>query len=53
MNLKELELADISLVELRDDGKIGRSTPHCKVHGVLLRPSDLEGSKTSVAWRDS
>ena len=35
MILKPLESADLTLVELRDDGHIGRLTPHCKVHGAM------------------
>ncbi len=31
----ELKDADLSLVELRDDGSIGKLTPHCKLHGAM------------------
>ena len=33
--LKPIENADLSLVELRDDGNIGKLTPHCKKHGAM------------------
>lgn len=32
------------LVELRDDGGIGRKTPHCKIHGAMVKVS-------KVFWR--
>lgn len=31
--------SDFSLVELRDDGKIGKLTPHCKLHGAMNKVS--------------
>jgi len=31
--------SNIELVELRDDGGIGRLTPHCKKHGAMLKIS--------------
>ena len=34
--------SNIELVELRDDGGIGRLTPHCKKHGAMLKISPLE-----------
>lgn len=41
MKLKPIEdgNSDFSLVELRDDGNIGRLTPHCKIHGAMLKVS--------------
>ena len=35
MKIKKLKDADYSLVQLRDDGNIGRLTPHCKLHGAM------------------
>lgn len=29
----------MSLVEMRDDGGVGRLTPHCKIHGAMNRVS--------------
>ena len=40
MKIVPLEDADITLVELRDDGNIGRLTPHCKVHGAMNKVSE-------------
>ena len=31
--------SNFELVELRDDGNIGRLTPHCKIHGAMLKVS--------------
>lgn len=32
--------ANLDLVELRDDGGIGKLTPHCKVHGAMNQVSE-------------
>lgn len=32
---KPINNADINMVEMRDDGNIGRKTPHCKTHGAM------------------
>lgn len=32
---------DFDLVELRDDGNIGRKTPHCKKHGAMNKVSEF------------
>lgn len=32
--------SNFELVELRDDGNIDRLTPHCKVHGAMLKVSE-------------
>lgn len=37
MKINKLKDANLSLVELRDDGDIGRKTPHCKIHGAMLK----------------
>lgn len=41
MKLKPIEdgNSDFDLVELRDDGNIGRETPHCKIHGAMVMVS--------------
>lgn len=45
MKIKPLEDGNsrFDLVELRDDGNIGRLTPHCKVHGAMLKVSRFKG----------
>jgi len=42
MELKPIDdgNSDFDLVELRDDGNIGRLTPHCKIHGAMLKVSE-------------
>ena len=45
MEINPLKDADFDLVELRDDGNIGRETPHCKEHGAMLKLTD------SGIWR--
>ena len=40
MKIEKCENLDLSLVELRDDGNIGRLTPHCKEHGAMLQVSE-------------
>jgi len=41
MKIKSIEDGNsrFDLVELRDDGKIDRLTPHCKIHGAMLKVS--------------
>ena len=36
---KNSGVSDFSLVELRDDGNIGKLTPHCKKHGAMNKVS--------------
>lgn len=31
--------SNFELVELRDDGNIGKLTPYCKIHGAMLKVS--------------
>ena len=45
MKIKEIKHADISLVELRDDGDIGELTPHCKLHCAMNKLTE------SGIWR--
>ena len=45
MRIKEVKDADFSLVELADDGNIGRLTPHCKEHRAMLKLTE------SGIWR--
>ncbi len=33
---------DFNLVELADDGKVGRLTPHCKIHRAMHKVSIFE-----------
>lgn len=58
MTLLPLNGADLALVELRDDCRVGRLTPHCKVHDAMnthhavvssLRASASTWSATGVA----
>ena len=37
MNIIPLKDADFDLVELADDGNIGKLTPHCKKHRAMLK----------------
>jgi len=43
LKILPLKDADFSLVELRDDGGVGRLTPHCKKHGAMnkLTPTGI------------
>ncbi len=35
MELRLIDNANLDLVELADDGNIGRLTPHCKIHRAM------------------
>ena len=43
MKIKPIEDGNsrFDIVELRDDGNIGRKTPHCKIHGAMIKVSDV------------
>lgn len=41
---------NFDLVELRDDGIIGRLTPHCKNHGAMNKVSKFKDGKGGY-WR--
>ena len=39
MNIQEIKMSDFNLVELSDDTKIGKITPHCKIHRAMNKVS--------------
>ena len=43
MEIKSIEdgNSNFELVELRDDGNIGKLTPYCKRHGAMLKVSEF------------
>jgi hypothetical protein len=39
MNIQSINMSDFSLVELADDGKINKVTPHCRIHRAMNKVS--------------
>lgn len=44
----EHEIENFNLVELSDDGNIGKLTPHCKIHRAMNKVSSFDGGSY---WR--